>query len=137
MLAAAACVPVMSVVPAISHDYKLVLYVFPLAVLVAFLGTLTRRDLLLWSALFGLLAWAMIQLSRSSLVIAPALQNSKYAMIVLVQALLLYVAWRSGVEAGRLRRGGGSGAGLDGGGRCRRYRRHRPSRWRRRPAVIG
>ena len=38
VLAAAACVPVMSVVPAISHDYKLVLYVFPLAVLVAFVA---------------------------------------------------------------------------------------------------
>ena len=95
VLAAAACVPVMSVVPPISHDYKLVLYVFPLAVLVAFVAGMVRRDLLAWSVVFGLLAWVMLQLSRSSLVIAPALLNSKYAMIVFVQALLLFVAWRS------------------------------------------
>ena len=99
VLAAAACVPVMSVVPAISHDYKLVLYVFPLAVLVAFVAVQTRRDLLAWSVVFGLTAWAMLQLSRSSLVIEPALWNSKWAMIVLVQALLLTVAWWSGRDA--------------------------------------
>ena len=54
MLAAAACVPVMSVVPAISHDYKLVLYVFPLAVLVGVRRRDDRRDLLAWSLVFGL-----------------------------------------------------------------------------------
>ena len=95
VLAAAACVPVMSVVPSISHDYKLVLYVFPLAVLVAFVAALPRRDLLVWSVVFGLLVWAMLQLSRSSLVIAPAFLESKYAMILLVQALLLFTAWRA------------------------------------------
>ena len=99
VLAAAACVPVMSVVPAISHDYKLVLYVFPLAVLVGFVAVLTRRDLLAWSVVFGLTAWAMLQLSRSSLVTQPALWNSKWAMIVLVQALLLTVSWWSGKDA--------------------------------------
>jgi hypothetical protein len=95
VLAAAACVPVMSVVPSISHDYKLVLCVFPLAVLVAFVAALPRRDLLVWSLVFGLLAWAMVQLSRSSLVTAPSFLSSKYAMILLVQALLLYVSWRT------------------------------------------
>jgi len=100
VLAAAACVPVMSVVPSISHDYKLVLYVFPLAVLVAFVAVMTRRDLLVWSLVFGLLAWAMLQLSRSSLVIEPALLSSKYALIVLVQVLLLFVVWRSGSDPG-------------------------------------
>ena len=98
VLAAAASVPVMSVVPSISHDYKLVLYVFPLAVLVAVAGAWSRRDLLVWSLLFGLLAWVLVQLSRSALVIAPAFLNSKYAMILLVQALLLYVSWRTGRE---------------------------------------
>ena len=69
VLAAAACVPVMGVVPAISHDYKLVL--------------------------FGLLAMAMMLLSRSSLVIAPSLLASKYALLVLLQLLLLYVVWQT------------------------------------------
>ena len=79
VLAAAACIPVMSVVPAISHDYKLVLYVFPLAVLAGFVAVMTRRDPLAWSLVFGLTAWAMLQLSRSSLVVAPAFLSSKYA----------------------------------------------------------
>ncbi len=91
VLAAAVCVPVMSVVPAISHDYKLVVYVLPLAVLAAALATMRGRGTLVWALLFGLLSWAMIQLARSSMVIAPSLQNSKYLMIVLVQVLLLIV----------------------------------------------
>jgi len=95
VLAAAACVPVMSVAPSISHDYKLVLYVFPLAVLVAFVAAQPRRDMLAWSIVFGLLAWAMLELSRSSLVIAPSFQASKYLEILLVQALLLYTSWRA------------------------------------------
>lgn len=64
VLAAAACVPVMGVVSAISHDYKLVLYVFPLAVLAAVIATMSRRDLAVWSVLFGLLALAMMLLAR-------------------------------------------------------------------------
>ena len=95
VLAAAACVPVMGVVPAISHDYKLVLYVFPLAVLAAVIATMSRRDLAVWSALFGLLALAMMFLSRSSLVIVPSLQGSKYALLVLLQLLLLVVVWET------------------------------------------
>jgi len=95
VLAAAACVPVMGVVPAISHDYKLVLYVFPLAVLAAVIATMSRRDLAVWSVLFGLLAMAMMLLSRSSLLIAPSLFASKYALLVLLQLLLLYVVWQT------------------------------------------
>ncbi len=98
VLAAAACVPVMGVVPAISHDYKLVWYVFPLAVLAAVIATTSRRDLALWSVLFGLLALAMMLLARSSLVNVPSLMASKYVLIVLVQLLLLAVTamWMSG-----------------------------------------
>ena len=95
VLAAAACVPVMGVVPAISHDYKLVLYVFPLAVLAAVIATMSRRDLAVWSVLFGLLALAMMFLSRSSLVIAPSLVASKYTLLVLLQLLLLSVVWQT------------------------------------------
>ena len=95
VLAAAACVPVMGVVPALSHDYKLVLYVFPLAVLAAVIATMSRRDLTVWSVLFGLLALALMFLSRSSLVVAPSLMASKYALLVLIQLLLLYVAWQT------------------------------------------
>lgn len=95
VLAAAACVPVMGIVPAISHDYKLVLYVFPLAVLAAVIATMSRRDLFVWSALFGLLALVLMFLSRSSLVIAPSLAASKYTLLVLLQLLLLYVVWQT------------------------------------------
>jgi len=95
VLAAAACVPVMGVIPAISHDYKLVLYVFPLAVLAAVIATMSRRDLAVWSTLFGLLALAIVFLSRSSLVIAPSLPASKYILLVLLQLLLLYVVWQT------------------------------------------
>ena len=113
VLGAAACIPVMSVVPSISHDYKLVLYVFPLAVLIGFAAVLTRRDLLVWSLVFGLVAWAMVELSRSSLVIVPTFLNSKYAMVVLVQGLLLFVAWRSGRDPHAF----GSEAAAETGGR--------------------
>jgi hypothetical protein len=92
VLAAAACVPVMGVVPAISHDYKLVWYVFPLAVLAAVVTTLRRRGGVPWTLLFGLLALAMMFLGRSSLVNVPSLMGSKYVLIVLVQMLFLVVA---------------------------------------------
>ena len=98
MLAAAACVPVMSVVPSISHDYKLVLYVFPLAVLVGFVAVADPPRPPCLEPRLRSAAWAMLQLSRSSLVIVPTFLNSKYAMIVLVQALLLFVSWRSGAD---------------------------------------
>ena len=91
VLATAACFPVMSVVPGTSHDYKLVICVVPLMVLVALLALLWRRGALAWASLFLGVAWAMVQLSRASLVIAPSFQNSKYFMIVLLQAVLLAV----------------------------------------------
>ena len=42
VLAAAACVPLMAIVPAVSNDYKLVVCVFPLAVLAAVVATMRR-----------------------------------------------------------------------------------------------
>jgi len=91
VLAAAACVPVMSVAPGISHDYKLVICVLPVAVLAAALSALQGRGSLTWALLFGLAAWAFVALARASLVVAPSLQASKYLMIVLLQVLLLAV----------------------------------------------
>jgi Glycosyltransferase family 87 len=99
VLAAAACVPVMCTTPALSHDYKLVLCVFPLAVLAAVIATMNRRGLAAWSVLFGLLALAMMLLSRSSLVIAPSLLASKYTLLVLLQLLLLAVVWQTECDA--------------------------------------
>ena len=110
VLAAAACVPVMSVAPAISHDYKLVVFVFPLAVLAAAIATMGGRRSLVWSLQFGLLAWAMIMLARSSMVIAPSLQASKYALVVLVQVLLLAVAWQTEGGADEAATAGADGA---------------------------
>jgi len=37
----------------------------------------------------------MIFLARSSLVIAPSLLASKYALLVLLQLLLLFVSWKT------------------------------------------
>ena len=91
VLAAAACVPLMAIVPAISHDYKLVLCVFPLAVLAAVVATMKREPAALWTILFGALAFAMIFLARSTSLVAPSLQGSKYALLVLLQVLLLVV----------------------------------------------
>ena len=91
VLAAAACVPVMVVIPTISNDYKLVLSVFPLAVLAAVIATMRREPAMAWITLFGVLAFAMIFLAGSSHVIAPSLQTSKYAFQVALQALLLVV----------------------------------------------
>jgi hypothetical protein len=91
VLAAAACVPPMVVVPTVSNDYKLVLCVFPLAVLAAVLATMRRRPGVLWAALFGVLSFAMMFLARSSSVVAPSLQTSKYAWLVVLQVLLLIV----------------------------------------------
>jgi hypothetical protein len=110
VLGAAACVPVMSVVPAISHDYKLVIFVFPLAVLGAAIATMGQRRSLVWSVQFGLLAWAMIMLARSSMVIAPSLQASKYALVMLVQVLLLAVAWQTEDGADEAATAGAEGA---------------------------
>jgi hypothetical protein len=90
VLAAAACVPPMAIVPAVSNDYKLVLCVFPLAVLAVLLSGMNRRPALVWAALFGVLAWVMIFLARSTMLVAPSLQGSKYTLLVVLQALLLW-----------------------------------------------
>ncbi len=118
VLAAASCVPVMSVVPAISHDYKLVLCVFPLAVAGAGLAAMNDRGALLWALLFGLLSWAMLQLARASMVIAPSLQNSKYLMLVLVQVVLFAVAVTETRGAGGA--SADAGASDEGAGRVTR-----------------
>ena len=91
VLAAAACVPMMLIVPTVSNDYKLVLCVFPLAVLAAVVATMRREPGALWAVLFGVLSFAMIFLARSTIVVAPSLQASKYTLLLVVQALLLAV----------------------------------------------
>jgi len=96
VVAAAACVPLMGIVPSISHDYRLVLCVFPLTVLAATVSTMRREPGAVWTMLFGVLALAMIFLGRSSLVVAPSLQASKYTMLVVVQLLLLAVVLMTG-----------------------------------------
>ncbi|MFA4964177.1 MAG: glycosyltransferase family 87 protein [Thermoleophilia bacterium] len=99
IVAAAASVPLMGIVPSISHDYRLVLCVFPLAVLTAMVATMRREPGVVWPLLFGMLALTVILLARSSLVVAPSLQASKYALLVVVQALLLVVVLMTGREA--------------------------------------
>ena len=93
VLAAAACVPLMAIVPAVSNDYKLVLCVFPLAVLAAVVATMRRAPAAAWTVLFGALAFLMMDLARSTMLIAPSLQGSKYLLLVLMQVLLLVVVW--------------------------------------------
>jgi hypothetical protein len=103
VLAAAASVPLMGIVPAISHDYKLVLCVFPLSVLAAVVATMRRRPDAVWVVLFGVLGFAMVFLARSSILIAPSLQSSKYALLVVLQLLLLAVVLLTGcAEAERV-----------------------------------
>ncbi len=96
VLAAAACVPLMAIVPAVSNDYKLVLCVFPLAVLAAVVATMRRVPAAVWTVLFGALSFLMMSLARSTMLIAPSLQGSKYALLVLLQVLLLVVVWLTG-----------------------------------------
>jgi hypothetical protein len=61
----------------------------------AVIATMSRRSLARWSGSFGLLALAMIFLARSSLLIAPSLFASKYALLVLLQLLLVFVSWKT------------------------------------------
>ena len=89
VIVAAACVPVMCTFPSISHDYKLVLLVVPLVVLAALTAGRRRDGGPLWAALFMAVAFECFLLARSSLVIAPSLQGSKFALIVGLQVLLL------------------------------------------------
>jgi hypothetical protein len=91
VLAAAACVPVMSTVPSISEDYKLVIFVFPLAVLGVAIATMKRAPVARWSALFLALAMEMVVLARSSRRVAPSVLGSKFVAIMLLQGLMLLV----------------------------------------------
>lgn len=104
VLASAACVPLMAIVPAVSNDYKLVLCVFPLAVLAAEVASLRREPPIAWIVMFAALSYAMIFLARSTILVAASLQGSKYTLLVLVQVLLLaVVAWPSAAPRGAAR----------------------------------
>jgi hypothetical protein len=95
VLFAAACVPLMAVIPTLSNDYKLVLFVFPLAVLaVAIAGADVSRSRLGWCLGFGALAWLLVFMARSSQLRSDTLIGSKYSLVVVAQALLLVTAWR-------------------------------------------
>jgi hypothetical protein len=98
VLAAAACVPPMAIVPAVSNDYKLVLCVFPLAVLAVVVATMRREPGAAWVVLFGALAFTMIFLARSTILVAPSLQASKYTLLVVLQVLLVAVVLMTGRE---------------------------------------
>ena len=91
VLASAACVPLMAIVPPVSNDYKLVLCVFPLAVLSTAVASLRREPAIAWIVTFGALCYAVIFLARSTILVAVSVQGSKYALLVLVQVLLLAV----------------------------------------------
>jgi hypothetical protein len=101
VLVAAASVPLMNVVPAVSHDYKLVLLAFPLAVLGFLLSRPEggRSGSRAWrSSLLFLTGLCMALVSVSTLFWArggnypQAGYGNKYPLIVLVQVLLLIVA---------------------------------------------
>ena len=95
----AASVPLMCVIPSYSADYKLVLMVFPLAVLAAFLlqPVFSERDWRGWRALHtGLLGLGMVLLTAGTLLwgmgdlpYPHGVRGNKYPFIVLVQLLLL------------------------------------------------
>jgi len=96
VLASSACVPLMAIVPPVSNDYKLVLCVFPLAVLAAAVSALRREPAIAWIVVFGALSYATIFLARSTILVAASLQGSKYTLLVLLQVLLLVTAtWPS------------------------------------------
>jgi len=96
---AAASVPLMCVIPSYSADYKLVLMVFPLAVLAAFLlqPVFSERDRRGWRAFHtGLLGLGMVLLTTSTmlwfmgdLLYPLGVRGNKYPLVVLVQLLLL------------------------------------------------
>lgn len=99
VLFAAASVPLMNCVPTVSHDYKLVLLVYPLAVLSAAVASMKSVSLTVWGILFWLLGFEMVFLARSTSLPMPAvvLQN-KYPLVLLLQALLLTVVLVHGRE---------------------------------------
>jgi hypothetical protein len=95
VLLAAASVPLMAVVPTLSNDYKLVLFVFPLAVLAAILaGSAVVRGRLGWCLGFGTFGWLLVFMARSSAFHGWGLVGSKYSLAVLMQVAMLVVALR-------------------------------------------
>lgn len=90
VLLAAASVPLMNVLTPVSHDYKLVLLVFPFAVLIALLlrDGAALGSPVLRSALGGLVALDAVALHGSTTLWA---YSSKYPLIVMVQVFLLIV----------------------------------------------
>ncbi len=101
-MVSAACIPVMCTFPSISNDYRLVLLVFPLSVLAAVTAAMRRDGGPLWALLFMAVGFEFFLLARSSRVVAPSLQGSKFALIVGLQLLLLIV----GALEGRVTDGG-------------------------------
>jgi hypothetical protein len=91
VLVSAACVPVMCTFPSISNDYRLVLLAFPLAILAAATAAMRRGGGPLWALLFIAVGSEFFLLARSSRLIAPSLQGSKFALVVGLQVLLLIV----------------------------------------------
>jgi hypothetical protein len=92
VLAAAACVPLMEVVPATSHDYTLVWLVFPLAVLTAVVVVSKRDSPPQWAMLFGLLGLEMVFIARSSMLALTyklEVLSAKFPLLVMLQVLLL------------------------------------------------
>jgi hypothetical protein len=95
VLLAAASITPMAVIPTLSNDYKLVLFVLPLAVLAAALaGSRLERGGLAWCLGFGAVLWLTFFLARSSVFHGQGLIGSKYSLAVLVQMLLLLAAWK-------------------------------------------
>jgi hypothetical protein len=108
ILVSAACIPVMCTFPSVSIDYRLVLLVFPLSVLAVVTAAMRRNGGPLWALLFMAVGFEFFLLARSSRVVAPSLQGSKFALIVSLQVLRLIV----GAIEGHVRATGRLGEGL-------------------------
>ena len=93
VLAAAASVPVMGALPSVSHDYKLVLLVFPMTLIVVAVLAMRRMAFSRWVALLGLAGIELVMLDRSPLVSAPAFLANKYPLLVLVQLTILVLLY--------------------------------------------
>jgi hypothetical protein len=109
VILAAASVPLMITVPTVSHDYKLPMMVFPLAVLASLVtapATAKRDSPVLRGALWGLLSLEMVLLSAATLLFIPGGEHgflgNKYPLLVLLQLLLLGVALVLGRNGGRV-----------------------------------
>jgi hypothetical protein len=90
--AAAASVPLMSVVPAVSHDYKQVILVFPLALLAAATVSLAERKPIAFSAAFLAVAGELVLVARSVQVTAPAWVANKYWLVIVLQLAMIGLA---------------------------------------------